>query len=97
MHIYHNVYAKHDIMLSFGFFVYRYSNIVFCIVWLMFCRQELSETQEELLEVKSSYVNICNEKDEIEAKLEREWSNKLDQQINKVTIDPNIDTITGAE
>ena len=51
------------------------------------CRQlkfELEETRSELDDVKELYVKACNEKDELEDQLNKEWDEKLTQDLERV-------------
>lgn len=49
-------------------------------------REELEETREELHEVKDLYVNACKDKDDLEEKLTDEWKERLEQELQKVSI-----------
>ena len=52
----------------------------------IFDRFELEETRNELDDVKELYVKACNEKDELENQMNREWEEKLSQDLEKVRI-----------
>ena len=49
-------------------------------------REELRASHAELDEVKETYVTVCREKDETEAKVNGEWEQRLNVELHQVRI-----------